>query len=368
MKKITFITTVNHNVGDDFVREGLKFLLRKYFKNEVLEFENIHKHSPITSRYGFEWFRYYRLSSIVDRVLPLSFTKDRVLQADLLVQSGAPVYWCHNRVGSHCSENEWYGPLIRRRLANNFKAKLLNLAAGTCQEYHSDGSEFLRCTKDIQYIKQFYNLSTVNTVRDTLARSVLNSMGLDAPLIPCSSIFAIDEYGMEPESGAYVAINYMNLGGHYDLGGNVDSLMWKSEFKKFYDDVSRHEKLIFVCHDKRELQAAKTIDANAEVFYSSDYLDYMKFYAKAKFGIVNRVHGAFMMASFGKPSIVIGSDSRAKMASEIGIENIFVNDASFEYLKSKFLYLGSGADNYSEKFYSLKAQAYTDYMKALSVL
>ena len=116
MKKIAFITTVNHNIGDDYVREGLKFLLNEYFKNEKLEFVNIHKHSPIPSRNGFEWFRYYRLSKIIDEMLPLSITKDKILDSDLIVQSGAPVYWCHDSISSHCSENEWYGPLIRRRL------------------------------------------------------------------------------------------------------------------------------------------------------------------------------------------------------------------------------------------------------------
>jgi len=32
--KIAIITTVNHNIGDDFVREGIKYLLRKHFKTQ----------------------------------------------------------------------------------------------------------------------------------------------------------------------------------------------------------------------------------------------------------------------------------------------------------------------------------------------
>jgi hypothetical protein len=68
--KITFITTVNHNVGDDFVRAGLQYLLQQHFKNQNIEFQNIHKHACITSRYGFEQFRNERFSMLLDKVLP----------------------------------------------------------------------------------------------------------------------------------------------------------------------------------------------------------------------------------------------------------------------------------------------------------
>ena len=98
--KISIITTVDHNVGDDFVREGIKYLLKKFFKNENIEFNNIHKHSPITARYGYENFRNLRLSKILDNTIPKNCSKDKVLEADILVQSGAPVYWCHESAGS----------------------------------------------------------------------------------------------------------------------------------------------------------------------------------------------------------------------------------------------------------------------------
>ena len=169
---ISIITTVSHNVGDDFVREGIIYLFKQKFKNTALNFELIHKHSPITTRYGFEWFRNYRFSKYVDRVLPLSLSKDRVLEADILVQSGAPVYWCHPETnGPHCYGNEWFKPLIKRRyLKTALKASFLNLAAGTCQRYDSDGSEFDSCKFCQDYIKELQNLITATTVRDKLAK------------------------------------------------------------------------------------------------------------------------------------------------------------------------------------------------------
>jgi len=364
---ISFITTVNHNVGDDFVREGLKFLLKNHFKGKNINFTSIHKHSPLTSTYGFERFKYLRLSKRVDKLIPKGFLKDRVLEADLLIQSGAPVYWCHDIGGSHCYENEWFIPLIKKRFLKNDRSKLLNIAAGTCQKYHSDGSEF--CNKCNNYIKDFYNLSTVTTLRDTLAKTVLSHDNIDAPVIPCSSIFACDEYGLKNEGSEYVIMNYMKGGAHYVFGQKIDFEKWENEFKKFYFEIKAKEHVILSCHNKKEVDEALALDPKAEIFYKKDdFLAYMKFYSKAKFGIVNRVHAGFLMASFGKPSIVIGNDSRARMLEEIGLKSYFVNDIDYALLMEQYEYLKSGADNYSERFKIIKEKAYNDYMNALSAL
>lgn len=364
--KIAMITTVRHNVGDDFVRDGIVYLLRQYFKNQELHFQNIHKHAPITARYGFENIRSRIVSTILD-VIPCSVSKDRILEADLIVQCGAPVYWCHGfRWGAHCAHNEWYGPLIRKRFSRNKKTKLLNVAAGTCQRYHSDGLEF--CNKCLNYAKDFYKIAAVTTVRDRLAKDLLSSIGLEAPLMPCTSIFAVDEYDVRSKGEEYIVLNYMEGSAHYTFGQNINKMKWKHEFSRFYHEIRKHEKVVFVCHNQKELQEAKKLDPQADVFYSTDYLDYIDFYSRAKFGIVNRVHGAFLMASFGKPAVVIGNDSRAKMVSEIGLESFFVNDINFEFLMEQYEYLNNGANNFIERFKALKRKAYDDYIEALSVM
>lgn len=366
--KISIITSVDHNVGDDFVRTGLIYLLRQQFKNQKLEIQNIHKHSPITSRYGFEWFRNLRYSKRVDKLIPKSWTQDRVLEADLLVQSGAPVFWCHTNDNSHCYHNEWYKPLITERyLKTRSKSKLLNLAAGSCQKYHSDGNEF--CSDCNEYIKEFYELSAVTTARDTLAQHILKNINISVPVMPCSSIFAIDELNLKSEGSEYVVVNYMKGGSHFTFGQKIDFQKWENEFKKFYFDLKKKERVIISCHNQKEVNEALELDSDAEIFYKEhDYLAYMKFYSKAKFGIMNRVHGAFLMASYGKPSVIIGNDSRARMATEIGLESIFVNDADSALLQKQYEYLSSGADHYVDRFMAIKEKAVQDYQASLSVL
>ncbi len=163
--KATIITTINHNVGDDFVREGIKYLFKEVLKDKI-EFSEIHKHSPITARYGFEWFRYYRLSKYFDSILPINISSDRISEADIVIQSGAPVYWCHPSLSLHCPDNEWFKALIGKRFSES-KQLLFNLAAGSCQKYHSDGSEF--CERCKEYANNFAELSSLTTVRDNLS-------------------------------------------------------------------------------------------------------------------------------------------------------------------------------------------------------
>jgi hypothetical protein len=369
---VTFITTVDHNVGDDFVREGIKYIIKNVLKGKELHFQNIHKHSPITVRHGFEWFKNVKISKYVfpsekiDKLLPLSLTKDKILEADLVIQSGAPVYWCHKDYGSHCADNEWFEALIRRRYLRNKNAKLLNIAAGSCQEFNSNGNEFKECAKDINYIKEFYSIADVTTVRDKLAQKILEFADLKAELIPCPSIFAIDQYGLKPQERKYLVINYMQTAGHYTFSNEINIDKWLNVLKKFYGYVKDKENVLFVCHNKREVIDAKKIDPNLKVFYSKNFLDFMKIYGKAKYGIMNRVHGAFLMASYGAPSFIIGNDSRSKMANEIGLDSMFINDVNFEILVSKYEELKSKESSYITNFNLIKDNAYNKYFSNLS--
>ena len=365
--KISIITTVNHNVGDDFVREGIIFLLKKVLPDKIIDFQVIHKHCPISSRYGFESFRRNRFWDKIDKIIPLEMTRDRVLEADLLVQSGAPVYWYHG-ASSQCVDNEWFSPLIRRRYKRfNPKIPFINLAAGSCQCYYSDGSEIKQSDANINYIQELHSLSAVTTVRDTLAKTMLNYIGLDAPVIPCSSIFARDNLNIEKHMPEFVALNFMENGAHYSFEQNIDGTKWFYDFQKFYEYIRTKENCVFVCHNKHEINYAKMIDNNAQIFYSNNYVEYVEFYSKAKFGIVNRVHGAFMLASFGKPSFVIGTDSRAVMAQEIGLRHEFVSKVDVERLILEYQLLKQD-HQYEECFEVIKAKALNDYFNILNVL
>jgi hypothetical protein len=116
--KISFITTVRHNVGDDFVREGLKFLISKTLPTTKLEFYNIHKHIPATSRFGFGRLRNLVWSERIEKYLPVFPALDKVMKSDILIQSGAPLYWYHKGGSNSANGIEWYEPLVLKRFLN----------------------------------------------------------------------------------------------------------------------------------------------------------------------------------------------------------------------------------------------------------
>jgi len=366
MPNVAVITTVRHNVGDDFVREGVAHVLQRALPGMSLSYELIHKHAPASVRHGLEGIRRTRVSSWVDAALPLWATSDRVLKADLVIQSGAPVYWCHDGI-THCADNEWYGPLVKRRLSGR-DIPFLNLGAGTCQRYHSDGSEFIACEKDTRYARDLYARSLVTTLRDKLAKTIFERLGLEAPVIPCPSIFARDSLGIEPRKPEYVVLNYMHAGGHYTFGQDIDPQRWEREFRRFYAGLKQSERCILACHNPAELEEARRLDPGAELFYSEDYGEYLRLYAGAKWGVVNRVHAAFGIASFGRPAFCIGTDSRARMVEELGLRSTFVTEASADSLSSEVDELIRLAPAYSEQMLTVRAKAMSDYLRALQPL
>lgn len=359
--KITFITTVDTNVGDDFVREGIKYLLESKIADP--QYSYINKHFPISSRAGFERIRNHKLAKYLDKILPFNAKGDKILGADLIIWSGAPAYWCHDIGGSHAASSDWYRDLIKRRyVAKGMHVPLLNIAAGTCQRYHSDGSEMLKCEKDVAYIKEFYHLSKITTVRDELAQNILGSLGLVVPKIPCASIFAAERNNIKSGGDEYVALNYMTNGAHYTFGQQIDSEKWFTTFRHFYHYLVKMENVVFVCHNDDEVRQAKLIDSRALIFHSHNFVEYIRFYSKAKFGILNRVHGAFMLASLGKPSVVIGNDTRALMAHELGLKSYFVNDIDVETLIQEYGRLQKEKSDYQEKISAIRNSAFDSYM------
>lgn len=337
--KVAFITTVGHNVGDDLVRDGLCHLLRQV----VGPFDPllIHKHFPASVRDGWEtlpskrWLRWLtalpkmnleRISRVLD-ARPLQPHRDKVLRCDVLVQSGAPVYWLNRRSASE--KNEWYTPLIRRRWRRcDPRPPLINLAAGSCQPFGSDGREFAGAPKTLAFIREFACEAALTTVRDRLAQTILAAAGVTAPRLPCASIFARTFHGIVPAPLEYVALNYMPGAGHYDLAGDVQARSWEANFDAVVQELRRREPCLFVCHTERERQAvaARWPEVPRRVAASSK--EVLEVYSRARWGIVNRVHGAFALASLGRPALIVGTDSRAQMGAEIGLECLFVNDAT----------------------------------------
>jgi hypothetical protein len=364
-KQVSIITTVRHNIGDDFVREGIFSILADIKNFE--KFELIHKHSPITTVYGYEGIRRLRLSRVGEPVLRLLGARDRIGDANLLIQSGAPVYWCHSD-GPHCSDNEWFDPLIRKRFLKDRRGRrFLNIAGGSCQGYHSDGSEVTHCPKCKLYIAEFFDSCDLTILRDSLAQHMLQLAGREAIVLPCTSIFARDHFNISPIKGNYIVVNFMETGGHYTFGQSIDANKWRKNFVEIVKKLQCHGRVVAACHTVSEEKLAKQIVGDIETYIvPDDHVAFMKFYAGARFGVVNRVHAGFMMASFGKPAAVIGNDSRALMLKNLNLTPHYVEDINSDCIDQMIAELLSREQSYPDEIESIRIATRSSYVKAIS--
>lgn len=377
MLKPAIITTVRHNVGDDFVREGILHLLESLAG--PVEPRLIHKHLPVTVRPEFDWLQRlglfdklasfrpnlpWRLSSVLDR-LPLNPRTDKVLTGDLLIQSGAPIFWLND--AGDCTQSEWWNPIIEKRWrAKPARSVFWNLAGGTCQPYHSDGEEFAAHPEILDFARRLHDLAEVTTARDDLTARIFALAGRDVPVLPCTSIFAIDRFGITPQPGEYLALNYMPGAGHYPLGQPIDASQWERLFVEFARSVASRAPCLLVCHNQTELRAARALLPEIPTFHSRHHEDYLACYSRALGGIVNRVHAGFALASLGKPAAVIGADTRARMAAHINVPHQFVSEITLSWLSDQADRILAGDDSVATAMIELKNATRKTYQALLA--
>ncbi len=363
--KIAVITTINHNVGDDFVRAGIEYLFERVIGPS--DWRYIHKHLPLTVRplYGkiykskaFDVLDKIRpglalhVGNALDLILPLDSSTDKILSSDIVIQSGAPIYWL-NELGN-CSQNEWYRPLINKRWDRmKDKTPFFNIAGGTCQKYDSDGSEFLNAPAALSYIRELFDKATLTTLRDNLSAKILQYAGRSAVVLPCTSLFAGLRYRIIPGDSEFIVLNYMPGAGHYRYNDSFDPARWCSIFCNVARALKSKGRCIISCHTMKEVNEVKSLLPEFELFYSTRYEDYLRLYSSARFGFVNRIHAAFAMASFGKPSIVVGSDSRARMCELIGLQCFNMAETNEESLMNAIDTLGAISKHYESMIIKL---------------
>ena len=172
---------------------------------------------------------------------------------------------------------------------------------------------------------------------------------------------------MKSDKKEFVVVNFMSKGSHYSIGQNIQEQKWLDSFETFYHSIKDKEKVVFSCHNYQEFELAKRIDPSANIFFKeNDYLAYMELYSKAKIGIVNRVHAAFMMASFGTPCFTVGNDTRSLMTEQIQLENAFVNDVSPTILEKQYQKLDKMRDDYPSIITKIKKEAFEQYTSEVS--
>lgn len=337
--RIGLITTLDTNIGDDFIREGICYLLKEVFKEEQLEFVSINKHRPFTV---YPSGHPIHLRDLADHLpvfnnhaknaIETLFSKigySNFDNCDLIVQCGAPVFW------PNCSENEWAKPLWHDIIGRLFeKIPMLNLAAGSCYPWEKQ-PEALEPSDDVKYIKSILGYCRLTTVRDRLARSICKSVGSEVPLVPCSAFLAARGRKAELKESGYILINYMAGGGHFEWEQGIDAGQWENTVKQLISNLGKRHKVAFLCHDEKEIMLAKKIAPGLPVFFPKTLMEYFDCVSNAKFGICNRMHASVGMAGMSIPSVAVCTDTRLLMVAELGLPVHYVKDVDAAILEEE---------------------------------
>ncbi|MCI0448095.1 polysaccharide pyruvyl transferase family protein [bacterium] len=367
------ITTLNTNIGDDLIREGIIQVLHEVYSGRKLEFVLINKHQP----YSVYPRRHpISLAHSVLQYLPCGNTKltrysanmfyrnggSRFDSCDLILQCGTPVLW------PNCSQCEWAEPLwdqVVGRLSNAGKS-VVNLGAGSCYPWENQ-PEAVENPEDANYLGRILDYCRVTTVRDELAQKLLAPLGHICPLIPCPAFLAAGRFNIQnkPE---YFIINYMEKAGHYEWDQKIDGNAWKQTMKAIIHRIKKTEKPLFLCHNQNELQLTEELDSSIPRFLPKSIPEFFSVLSTAKAALCNRLHASVAMAGFGVPAISVGTDTRLQMAATLKLPVYYVKEASENTLIEATDNILKNREEYSERLMTLRQRAFQEYVTIMNQL
>lgn len=354
--KVGFLTTLGRNVGDEFIREGVKAILdRLVDRYEPLY---IDKHNPETL-----------FSIVIDEVRPYT---DKYFDCDIFIQCGAPVYWHFFDGQARSVVSEWHNWLWVQRVLNS-KAKqhpwFINLGAGSCQPWGDDGSSFVNDQDCARFARLAGNRAEITIVREAVAARILSQLGISSIELPCPAFLAGVRHHSPRATTGVIGVNLMSGSGHFKLDAAFDQEKWESEIKRFLSLLRKDQHIIFIAHDDEEAKFQATLaETNERIFLSDNWHDYLDVYGTCSVVIANRVHGAVCAAGFGVPSIIIGNDSRAEIGRSIGLPVLRAAEIIAEDLHACVTKLIQYRDKESKRLRDLREITLDRYIEVLSML
>jgi len=223
---------------------------------------------------------------------------------------------------------------------------VLNLAAGTSAGTPSQLKRVLTDRKVVNFLKMAVRRAAITTVRDKYAQEILREIGFEVPLLPCTSILAAKGAGIAPQPPDFVAVNVMQSAVHVARGQPVDGDRWISTIRAVIPEIEKHYKVIFIAHSADEERLAAWLFPGRKRFFSKDPRALLELYSRAIFGICNRVHSAAAIATFGRPVILVGGDTRINVIEQFGMPALDHREVGARELLEAVRDLESNYDRY----------------------
>jgi len=367
--RIGLITTLNTNIGDDFIREGICLILREIFKSRNVEFIPVNKHKPLSAYPDWHPIQLskktylllrgrYHLSRLIENFAS-NIKLSHLDTCDMIVQCGAPVFW------PNCYQNEWAKPIWQDIVGRLYdKIPILNLAAGSCYPWEKQPIK-IDIPEDEKYITSILNYCRLTTVRDHLAQSLSKTLSKEVPLIPCSALLVGRGRKTQINQSGYILINYMTGGGHYTWNQEIDDRKWEYTVKTLIERLSKRHKIAFLCHDEKEFSLTKKINSELPVFFPKSTQEYLDCASESMFAICNRMHASIAMAGIGVPSIAVCTDTRLLMVSQIGLPIHYVKDVNADILEEETEKIINSIRFEHDRLLFLQAQVWENYISII---
>jgi SAM-dependent methyltransferase len=262
---------------------------------------------------------------------------------------------------------EWAEELWKNRIFKLGSEKLiLNIAAGSCQPYPDFAKTYISDPMCVQFAKDVSSACIWTSVRDPLASQILYSLGLEHDVLPCTAFHAARRTNLNADCGEVIGINLMPLGGHYSLNDDINEGVWKEKIEAFLPNIRKFHRLLFIAHDVSEKKYMEQFIGPGEViFYSYCWCDYLPVYAKCAATVANRVHGAVCAAGFGRPSVILGNDTRLLIGDYIGIPSRYIGDVSPEEIVDLLEFGLRGQRSEKDRLLGLREESAARYCQAI---
>jgi len=301
--KIGFLTTLGVNVGDEFIRNGIRAVLDEIGRPYTPLYVNKHDSHSLSSPAEDEDCR----------------VADKYADCDVFIQSGAPVYW-NLQDGAKSTTSAWHQWAWVGRILKNKKPVFLNLGAGSCQTWGQGADVFLSSPECVQFAKDAHARSAITVVRDPVAHDILSKLSLDHHSLPCPAFLCAVRHGKVQTRPGLIGVNFMPRGAHNDIEGNFPHGDWPRQVTEILTGLRKMGRVVFIAHDREEFDFQSAfLQPGERIFFSKGWRDYLDLYGACSLVVANRVHGAVTAAGFGVPSVILGNDTRAQIGDFIDI-------------------------------------------------
>lgn len=332
--KFALFTSLNTNVGDDFIREGILNLLKRVGTN--FKYTLINKHDP-KSLFDFKG-------------------KNKILDSDFIILCGTPVFWSIN--GSTSYNCDWIKWFYEDHIFSG-NHKLIILAAGSCHSLDCNIEHL--CNEDFQlknFAKKVYKKAKFISTRDFVCRDLLNNYGIPNKLLFCTALNCIKETKGSRLEPKYISVNIMKNFGHFS-----NFFMFSIKYREVLNEIRNHGPIKFICHDQNEFDFALQNKKGSDIiFYSKNYKDYYSVFEDVVLHISCRVHGSILASSAAVPNINIITDSRGYSCNRLSTYSFDPNIHSYYDMKIMIENILKNKDTITEDLIFLKNYNQEEYI------